>query len=150
MRKLIEGVERFRARAYPAREALFKKLAAGQSPSTLFITCSDSRVDPSLITQTEPGDLFVIRNAGNFVPAYGSEGEGVAASVEFAVVGLQVTDVVICGHSDCGAMKGLLKPEGLSGLPQVAAWLRHAQAARSTVLAALGLASRQSRTGVEH
>lgn len=129
MKELIEGVRRFREVEYPARRPLFEKLAAGQSPKVLFITCSDSRINPALLTQTEPGDMFVIRNAGNLVPAYGRTGEGVSASVEYAVAVLKVSDIVICGHSDCGAVKGLLNPEGLSHLSQVAEWLWHAKAA---------------------
>lgn len=127
MDKLIDGFRRFARDVYPTKRELFGKLAGGQAPSTLFITCSDSRIDPSLITQTEPGDLFVIRNAGNFIPAYGSEW-GEAATVEYAVAVVGVTDVVVCGHSQCGAINALLTPGSTDKLPAVARWLEYAEA----------------------
>jgi carbonic anhydrase len=135
IRGLMDGVRRFRQRAFPARQQLFEQLAAGQNPHTLFITCADSRVSPTLITQAAPGDMFVCRNIGNIVPAYGEMMGGVSAVVEYACVALGVTDVVVCGHSDCGAMKGLLDPEkqGMARMPTVASWLRNAEAARSVV-----------------
>jgi carbonic anhydrase len=137
MRRLMDGVRRFRERAFPDRRQLFERLASGQSPPTLFVTCADSRISPTLITQTGPGDLFVCRNIGNIVPAYGEMMGGVSAVVEYACVALRVTDVVICGHSDCGAMKGLLEPEknGLERMPTVRSWLRNAEAARSVIAA---------------
>lgn len=125
--KLISGVKAFQESAYPAREGLFRKLASGQSPHTLFVTCSDSRIDPSLITQTAPGELFVIRNAGNLIPAHDAAAGGEAATVEYAVSALGVSDVVVCGHSHCGAMGGLMSPGSLRDLPLVAEWLEHAQ-----------------------
>src|SRR5262249_4796051 len=94
---------------------------------TLFITCSDSRINPNLITQTEPGDLFIIRNAGNILPPHGPYTSGEEATVEFAVAGLKVRDVIVCGHSHCGAVKGLLNPEKVAEMPAVAAWLKHAE-----------------------
>lgn len=102
MKEIIDGFLKFQRDAFPERAELFKSLASRQSPSTLFISCSDSRMVPELVTQREPGDLFVIRNAGNIVPSYGPEPGGVSASVEYAVAVLKVTDIVICGHSDCG------------------------------------------------
>jgi carbonic anhydrase len=133
----MDGVRRFRERAFPDRRQLFERLATGQSPPTLFVTCADSRISPTLITQTGPGDLFVCRNIGNIVPAYGEMMGGVSAVVEYACVALRVTDVVICGHSDCGAMKGLLDPDkhGLERMPTVSSWLRNAEAARSVIAA---------------
>src|ERR1700684_612406 len=104
MRDIIDGFLKFRLDAFPKRSELFKSLATAQNPRTLFITCSDSRVVPELLTQREPGDLFVIRNAGNIVPSYGPEPGGVSATVEYAVAVLGVQDIVICGHSNCGAM----------------------------------------------
>jgi carbonic anhydrase len=109
---------------------LFRKLATSQTPRTLFISCSDSRMVPELVTQREPGDLFVIRNAGNIVPSFGPEPGGVSATVEYAVAALGVTDVVICGHSDCGAMTAVATCKCLDHMPAVANWLRYADSAK--------------------
>jgi carbonic anhydrase len=130
MQDIIDGVLKFQRDAFPKRSELFRKLATSQNPSTLFIACSDSRVVPELLTQREPGDLFVIRNAGNIVPSYGPEPGGVSATVEYAVAALGVTDVVICGHSDCGAMTAVATCKCLDHMPAVASWLRHADAAK--------------------
>ena len=100
--QLVAGVHHFRSHVFRAREELFAKLAERQDPQTLFITCSDSRIDPNLITHTDPGDLFVLRNAGNLVPALNTSSGGEAATIEFAVDGLKVTDIVLSGHSHCG------------------------------------------------
>ncbi|MDF3332998.1 carbonic anhydrase, partial [Klebsiella quasipneumoniae subsp. similipneumoniae] len=116
--------------AYPARSQLFKSLATRQAPKALFIACSDSRVVPELLTQREPGELFVIRNAGNIVPGYGPQPGGVSASVEYAVAVLGVGDIVVCGHSDCGAMGAIASCACLDQLPAVAGWLQHAEAER--------------------
>lgn len=131
----MDGVRRFREQKFPERSELFEGLATGQDPNTLFITCADSRIVPELITQTQPGELFVCRNIGNIVPAYGEMMGGVSAVVEFACVGLGVTDIVVCGHSDCGAMKALLAPDSdtMRRMPTVRSWLRNADAARSVV-----------------
>lgn len=110
MEKILAGVARFRQAAYEQRKGLFAQLATGQSPEVLFITCADSRIDPSLITQTDPGDLFICRNAGNIAPPATSPAGGETASIEYAVTALRVKDIVVCGHSDCGAMKGALAP----------------------------------------
>jgi carbonic anhydrase len=109
-------------------------LAAGQQPPTLLITCSDSRIVPELITQTEPGDLFVLRNAGNLVPPYSGPPSGEAATIEYAVKVLKVEDVVVCGHSHCGAITGVLRPELLKDLPAVAEWLVHADKCRQEIM----------------
>ncbi len=137
MRRIVDGVGQFRKRAFPERKTLFKRLAAGQEPQTLFIACADSRIVPELITQTDPGDLFVCRNIGNVVPAYGEMLGGVSAVIEYACVALEVSDIIVCGHSDCGAMKALLTPDDptLRKMPTVASWLRNAEAARSVVAA---------------
>lgn len=134
---LLRGVEDFSDKVFPepGNRKLFGELAEGQSPHTLFITCADSRVVPEMITQTQPGELFVCRNIGNIVPGYGEMLGGVSAVVEYAVAVLGVRHIVICGHTDCGAMKGLLNPESTRDLPTVEAWLRNAQAARSAVFA---------------
>lgn len=130
MKDIIDGFLKFQKDAYPERIKLFKDLASQQSPRALFISCSDSRLVPELVTQREPGDLFVIRNAGNIVPSYGPEPGGVSASVEYAVAALQVSDIVICGHSDCGAMTAIATCKCLDHMPAVAGWLRYADSAR--------------------
>ncbi|MCY0922652.1 carbonic anhydrase [Streptomyces sp. H27-G5] len=131
MHDLTEGVTRFRRDVYPARAGLFAELASTHRPRTLFIGCSDARVVPELITQSEPGDLFVIRTAGNLVPAHAPGPDGVAASVEYAVAVLNVSEIVVCGHSACGAMTALAEGHDLSGAPAIADWLRHADASRA-------------------
>lgn len=133
MEKLIRGIHTFQNEHFSTQQALFERLAKGQSPETLFITCSDSRIDPNLITQTQPGELFVLRNAGNLIPPYGASNGGEAGTIEYAVAALGVKDIIVCGHSHCGAMKGLLHPEGLSSLPTVAGWLGHAASTRRVV-----------------
>ena len=131
MAKLAEGVRKFQEEAFPQREELFHRLAHTQSPDILFIACSDSRVVPELLTQREPGEMFVVRNAGNIVPSYGPEPGGVSATVEYAVSVLGVREVVICGHSNCGAMTAVAHEHDLSTLPAVSSWLRHADAAKA-------------------
>jgi carbonic anhydrase len=133
VQQLVAGVHQFKHEVFRHQRELFERLAAGQTPQTLFITCSDSRIDPNLITHTDPGDLFVLRNAGNIVPAYGAKGGGEVATIEFAVTGLGVSDIVVCGHSHCGAMKGLLHPEYLTEMPAVTEFLHHAEATRRIV-----------------
>ncbi len=133
MEHLISGVEKFQREVYPEKEARFKKLATGQNPEVLFITCADSRIDPSLVTQTEPGELFICRNAGNIVPPNSSQSGGMIASIEFAVAALGVSHIVVCGHTDCGAMKGAMSPENLDDLPHVREWLGHSRAACEVV-----------------
>jgi carbonic anhydrase len=130
MQKLIEGLHRFQSEVFTAQRDLFSRLSQGQSPEVMFITCSDSRIAPALITQTQPGDMFVMRNAGNIVPRYGTGADGEDATIEFALVGLKVRHIVICGHSHCGAMKGLLHPEMLETLPAMKSWLKHAEPTR--------------------
>lgn len=135
MQKIIDGFLKFQKEVFPERSDLFKKLADQQSPKVLFITCSDSRVVPELLTQQDPGDLFVIRNAGNIVPSYGPEPGGVSATVEYAISVLKVSDIVICGHSNCGAMAAISSCQCLDHLPAVAHWLRYADAAKVVVAA---------------
>ncbi|WP_186078785.1 carbonic anhydrase [Burkholderia gladioli] len=130
MQDIIDGFLKFQREAFPQRSALFRELAGSQHPRTLFISCSDSRLVPELVTQREPGDLFVIRNAGNIVPSYGPEPGGVSASVEYAVAALGVSDVVICGHSDCGAMTAIATCRCLDHMPAVRSWLRYADSAK--------------------
>lgn len=123
------GVVRFQNEVYPKKKELFEKLSRGQSPEALFITCSDARVETAMITQTEPGELFICRNAGNIVPPHTNQTGGMTASIEFAVAALKVPHIVICGHTECGAMKGAMNTEGLSELPHVKEWLSFTKAA---------------------
>jgi carbonic anhydrase len=133
MQKLIEGIHDFQQTEFRQRQGLFEQLSRGQSPETLFITCSDSRIDPNLLTRSQPGELFILRNAGNIVPPHGAANGGEGATIEFAVAGLGVKDVIVCGHTHCGAMKGLLEPEQVRSLPTVADWLKHAETTRRIV-----------------
>lgn len=133
MSKIAEGIVRFHDEVYPEKKELFAKLANSQSPEALFITCSDSRIDPNLLVQTEPGQLFIIRNAGNMVPPHNNVTGGVTASIEYAVAALGVQHIIICGHSSCGAMDGVMHPEKTEGLPHVSNWLGFANAAHQIV-----------------
>ena len=133
MQKLIRGIHQFREEDFVPMQDLFEQLAKGQKPETLFITCSDSRIDPGLLTRAQPGDLFILRNAGNIIPPHGAGNGGEAATIEFAVAALGVKDIIVCGHTHCGAMKGLLDPGQVAALPAVAAWLGHAAATRNIV-----------------
>ncbi|MEY4642714.1 MAG: hypothetical protein RLZZ227_2708 [Pseudomonadota bacterium] len=136
MEKLIAGIAKFQKTLFHERKALFSRLAKGQNPEVLFITCSDSRIDPNLITQTQPGDLFIARNAGNLVPPhFAAITTDMDASIEFALKVLKVRHVVICGHTDCGAMKGAMDPESVRHLPHVYNWVSHAAAACAKVKA---------------
>lgn len=130
MKEIIDGFLKFQRKVFPERAELFRRLATQQNPRALFISCSDSRLVPELVTQREPGDLFMIRNAGNIVPSYGPEPGGVTASVEYAVSALRVSDIVICGHSDCGAMTAIAGCHCLDHMPAVNHWLRYADSAR--------------------
>lgn len=127
------GVVRFQTEVFPEKQELFESLAKGQSPEALFITCSDSRIETAMLTQTEPGELFICRNAGNIVPPHNNYTGAMTASIEFAVAALKVPHIVVCGHTECGAMKGALNPEGLGGLPHVREWLGYARAAVEVV-----------------
>jgi carbonic anhydrase len=132
MNRIIQGIEQFQRDVFPANRELFARLASGQKPEALFIACSDSRVSLEWITQCGPGDLFVCRNAGNMAPRF-SRGDDVSATIEYAVSALRVRDIVVCGHSDCGAMKALLNPASLNDMPQVKSWLRHGKEARQAL-----------------
>lgn len=130
MQKLVRGIHHFQSQIFSEREELFRSLAAGQKPLALFITCADSRVVPNLITQTDPGELFIARNAGNIVPPSGAGATGESATVEYALAALEVEHIIVCGHTLCGAMKALLNPESVKDLPSVKCWLQHAEATR--------------------
>jgi carbonic anhydrase len=126
MKRILEGVLEFQRKTFPAQREQFERLAQGQYPEALLITCADSRIQPSQITHTQPGDLFIIRNVGNLVPVYGDSEPSVSAAVEYALEVLSVRNIVVCGHSHCGAMQALMEPDKLAALPSVAAWLKRA------------------------
>ncbi len=132
MKKLIQGLLDFQRHSLPAYRATFQRLAHGQTPDCLFITCADSRVVPNLLISTNPGELFTVRNVGNLIPpadhtghAAGGRSEG--SAIEFSLGHLPVEDVVVCGHSGCGAMKALLAGGPGDGAPNLQGWLDHAQ-----------------------
>jgi carbonic anhydrase len=134
MRKLIQGIVAFREKLLPQYAARFREVASGQNPDALFVTCADSRVVPDLLVSTDPGDLFVIRNVGNLVPPGTIEGNSTgdlseASAIEYAVIVLKVRDIVVCGHSDCGAMKAALARKQVPEAPNLSKWLSHANTA---------------------
>ncbi len=131
MDRLIEGHKRFLKEVFPARRDQFHLLAESQAPEWLFITCSDSRIVPDMILGTGPGDLFISRNAGNIVPMTANDVDGVTATIEYAVEVLKVPHAILCGHSDCGAMKAALDRKSLENLPKASRWLHHVEAAFS-------------------
>ncbi|HEY9665701.1 MAG TPA: carbonic anhydrase [Coleofasciculaceae cyanobacterium] len=134
MRKLLKGVHQFQTNYFSNHREMFEQLSLGQHPRILFITCSDSRIDPNLITQTEPGELFIIRNVGNIIPPYGTTTSGEGAAIEYAVEALGVKHIIVCGHSHCGAIKGLLQLGNLTEqMPLVYDWLKFAEATRRVI-----------------
>jgi carbonic anhydrase len=134
MNDLLSRVFSFEKDVFPSQSELYGRLAhEGQSPKALMISCADSRIVPEHIMQADPGDLFVCRNAGNIVPPYALANGGVSSTVEYAVMGLGVRDIIVCGHSDCGAMKALDMTDQLARMPNVAAWLRHSNSAKQVV-----------------
>jgi carbonic anhydrase len=128
--KLLGGISRFQEHVYPKHQELFERLALGQRPEALFITCADSRIDPCLLTQTKPGELFICRVIGNIVPPYPDAIGGVSATIEYAVGVLRVPEIIVCGHTDCGVMRGALNPGMLDAFPNVQAWLGYAKVDR--------------------
>jgi carbonic anhydrase len=132
--KIMKGVSTFQTEVYPTQRSRFESLKTGQQPLALFIGCSDSRVVPSLITQTAPGDMFIYQNPGNLVPHYGEFAGAVSAGVEYAMLVLKVPLVIVCGHTDCGVMKALLHPEKAQGLPAMQEWMRHAAEVQHRVM----------------
>ena len=135
MKELLKGFKEFSSGVYPQKKSLFSALSTGQSPHTLLVTCSDSRIDPNLFTQTEPGDIFVVRNAGNLVPAYGASRGGEEPTIEYAMEALKIKNIVVCGHSHCGAMAALKGGVDEKALPAVASWLKHAEGTKTRVQA---------------
>ena len=144
MEQFVTGAMNFKRKVFPKHRELFEELLNGQAPEALCITCSDSRIDPNLVTQTRPGDLFIIRNAGNIVPPHTRQAGGVTASIEYAVAVLKVGHIVICGHTHCGAMHGVLDPDSVAALPHVRDWLEHCRAASAIVK------ERHGEVGPEH
>jgi carbonic anhydrase len=126
MQQLIDGYARFRSNVFPQQSVLFEKLSKGQQPQALFICCSDSRVVPEMVMQCDPGTLFPCRSVGNLVPPPTETASGIAATIEYAVRVLKIPDLIVCGHSDCGAMKGILESEKIEALPAVRSYLQHA------------------------
>lgn len=134
MKKLIKGLRKFQSTYVPTHQTLLAELAHGQHPRVLFISCSDSRVDPALITQSDIGELFVIRNAGNIIPPYEATNGGEGATIEYAIHALDIKQIIVCGHSNCGAMKGLLQLGKLAeDMPLVYEWLKHTEGTRRLV-----------------
>ncbi|WP_288372850.1 carbonic anhydrase [uncultured Marinobacter sp.] len=133
MDHIVRGVLDFRKNVYPEHKDLFGALADSQSPDVLFFTCSDSRIDPNMVTGSNPGDLFICRNAGNVIPPHSNETGGMTASIEYAVAVLGVRHIIVCGHTDCGAIKGALDIPALKGLPHVKEWLGHCRSAMEIV-----------------
>jgi carbonic anhydrase len=137
MNRLLQGYARFHRDVFPERRSQFRLLADSQQPDVLFITCSDSRVVPDLIFQTDPGDMFLCRTAGNIVPPAGTLAGGVSATIEYAVEVLHVRHIIVCGHSDCGAVRAVLPADprdprakrDLSRLPLTAKWLGYVEPA---------------------
>ena len=132
MQRLLDGYAKFRSDIFPRQKDRFRLLADRQAPQALFLTCADSRVVPDMILQTEPGDLFVCRTVGNIVPPHGQMAGGVSSTIEYAVEVLMVRHIILCGHSDCGAIKAVLPPHGkenLAHLPITAQWLGFVESA---------------------
>ncbi|MGZ3476512.1 MAG: carbonic anhydrase [Polyangiales bacterium] len=134
MQKLVQGIHQFRRNYFATHRALMERLATtGQNPETLFITCSDSRVVPNLITNAAPGELFIVRNVGNVVPSPSQPG-GTAAAIEYAIEVLKVQTIIVCGHTQCGAMQAVMDPDRVANLPLVRRWLGHTAHVRQIVL----------------
>jgi carbonic anhydrase len=146
MEKIYRGVRRFQSEVFPDHRDHFAALGAGQAPRLLLITCADSRIDPALLTQTQPGELFVIRNAGNLVAPYGAFASGEAATIEYGIRALGIQHVAVCGHTHCGAMAALREPESAAGLPAVEAWLEYGKPALEREEAIEGFEAPLTRT----
>jgi len=132
IKRIIQGLNNFQANYFNNHREMFEQLSQGQKPEILFITCSDSRIDPNLLTQTQPGELFILRNLGNIIPAFGTLNNGEGAAIEYAVSALNIKHIVVCGHYHCGSMKGLLQLQKLAEeMPLVHDWLKsHAESTR--------------------
>jgi carbonic anhydrase len=130
MKILLPGLRKYSQEVFPQQKPLFENLSLGQTPHTLLITCSDSRIDPNLVTQSQPGEMFVVRNAGSIIPPFGASRGGEEAAIEFAIEGLRVSNIVVCGHYHCGAMSALMGKSDIDSMPSVKEWLRHAQSTK--------------------
>ena len=133
MKKLVDGVQHFQANLFSSQRDLFERLASKQNPEALFITCADSRINPNLITNTDPGDLLILRNAGTIIPSFGAIRGGEAATIELAITALGIKDIIVCGHSHCGAMDILMNPTGKENLVSMNHWLHHAHSTRQVI-----------------
>jgi carbonic anhydrase len=137
MDRLYKGILNFQRSYFKEEEEFFRRLSEGQSPEVMFVTCADSRIDPNLVTQSRPGELFIVRNVGNIIPPYGSikDKNSVAAAIEMAVLDLKVKDIIICGHSNCGAMQSLYRDEKeVQSMPHLKEWLQMADSVKELVL----------------
>lgn len=134
MQKLVQGIHHFQNNVFRDKRDLFARLSKGQNPQALFVTCADSRINPNLITDTEPGDLFIVRNVGNLIPPYGATNGGDEAAIEYAVEHLGIQDVIVCGHTGCGAMQGVLDPQAVVRMGRLSRWLGHADATARIML----------------
>ena len=143
--RIAHGVKKFQTEIFPAQRELFQRLRRGQEPLALFVTCADSRVNPNLVTQTDPGEIFIERNPGNMVPPYVEFVGGVTAGVEYAMLAVKVPLIVVCGHTDCGVMKALLDPGAVHGMPGVQRWMSHGIAARERMLQELPFARKEEQ-----
>ncbi len=132
--RIAEGVAKFQAEVYPARRKLFKELKDHQEPIAMFFTCADSRIDPAMLLQTRPGEIFTERTPGNIVPKYSEHVGGVTASMEYAMLVLRLPLIIVCGHTDCGVVKALAHPERANGMPALQGWMRHAFDSRDRLL----------------
>ncbi|MCW5964061.1 MAG: carbonic anhydrase [Bryobacterales bacterium] len=145
MQQILKGLKQFQKEVFPHHKVLYESLSTAQEPRALLITCGDSRVVPTLLTQTKPGDLFICRHVGNIVPPFGGPYGGVSATVEYAVDALKVKHIIVVGHTDCGAMSAVLHPEKMANLPNVAGWLSYVSAARNIVEALYPDASEEEK-----
>jgi len=151
MDRLYKGIHKFQESYFKKQEEFFRRLSKEQKPDILFITCADSRIDPTLVTQSKPGELFIVRNVGNIIPPFEAikDKNSVAAALEFAVLTLKVTDIIVCGHSNCGAMGMLYEDEQvLNHLPHVKEWLELSTPVRDIVLKHYGTATEEIRQRV--
>ena len=134
MKKLVDGVRHFHSDVFPQQKELYEQLSQGQHPRALVVTCADSRLDANAFTQSQPGELFFVRNAGNIVPPHGAPVGGEAATIEYGLKALGIRQIIVCGHSQCGAMGAIIDdPNKLDPVPYVKDWLAYAEPTRAIV-----------------